>query len=101
MLLQHQDYLPLLQAGWAAMPPDCPRRLHVVLGGAAGSSELAKVRRDQRNSGVEVSVFLVLQEETKKRHTCTRKMLRLFMFCFWPGARGNSVVTLALLGHYL
>lgn len=35
------------------------------------------------------------------KHTCTRKMLRLFTFCSWPGARGNGSMTLALLGHYL
>lgn len=83
--------------------------MHVDLGGAGDSSELAKVRKDHE---VGVSVFLVLQflvsssplaqeKKKKKKHTCTRKMLRLFMFCFWPGASRKGLVTLALLGHYL
>lgn len=37
-----------------------PRRLHVDLGEAGSSSELAKVGRDQRDYEAEVSVFLVL-----------------------------------------
>lgn len=86
-----------------------PRRLHVDLGGAGGSSGLAKMRRDQRDHEVGESVFLALHfwfqafpwHRKKKKHTCTRQMSRLFMFCFWPGARWNSLVTLALLGHYL
>lgn len=83
--------------------------MHVGLGGAGGSSGLAKVREDHEGR---VSVFLVLhffvsssplvqEKKKKKQYTCTRKMLRLFMFCFWPGASGKGLVTLALLGHYL
>ena len=60
MLLQHR-VSPSAAGRMGCHDTGLPRRLHVDLGGAGGSSELANVRRDQREYEVGVSVFLVLR----------------------------------------